>query len=833
MRKTIKILFALSAIILTLSLCGCGFVSYVTFPEESEDISSELEEYLELIDGLSYEECYREDERREFILALLDAKNELRECKNAEELAVVFEKHSQIILAIPTDLELTVVYMTELMHKAYPQIEYRETEQKQLDELFEEYLEKVLEISGVVEGEKLINDFKTLAAGIKTDAQYDAEELLAAQESLADFGEDLDYSIYRGAERDLLQKTVKDFKEDLKNAKSTEECGELLITYTGKVNVIPTAASLLEKEQKLWADIWEARMSQFADKYSIDAASEINALVREIKVQKNAEDAGRLATAFMLSASDDLDTEALSDVRSIAKEHLNFLAVPADYRESQKNDIKNIVSQYTQAIDGSDSISAILELVDSAAQAVSQIKTNDELWYAEDHDFIARMQLKYGNYSLSRPATISYASSNKELARIIDYYAFYQLNAESFERATFRVKLDFAHKYADYVIKDVYWYCELLRSAVGITGYFEGDSSQLVITLIPYDIASVSNVDNAVKIKRYDSLIEYTSDSTLSERAEDFDEFPYYQKYAGKYITVWNSQQLWYALEHEYIPIPIEDSPAEIVLERAKEILRSIIKDGMTIEEKVFAIYSWYGDNVTYDYDYESYLYVGNREDFPDSMASMLRSFHAEGALLDNLAVCCSYAKSCLILMRLEGIEAYRVILHQYEENGIGNFGAEGYGSHAIIALRASDGKFYYCDVEQSSAGPELSYEKYHQLLVTAQEQFPYEHSIDRIWNELDYGEDFPTELFWSNITYNGKSIFVSSEAELRALLDDYIANKKENSQINIFCHNNPELQVRKTLDSYENITYNMFRYNEFNEYMIHCVDNKEPSFLE
>ena len=827
MRKNIKILFALFALLLTLSLCGCGFVSYIENADvETEDISSELEEYLSMIDKLSNEECYREDERREYILAILDAKNELRECKTIEELDAVFDKHSQIILAIPTDLDLTIIYMTERLREIYPQIEYRELEKKQLDRLFAEYLEKMQGISGVVDAEKLLNEFKTLSAGIKTDAQYDTEELVAAQDTMSDFGEDLDYSIYRSAERAAMQNTVSAFKAALGKAKNAEECFELLKTYTIKINEIPTAEELLEREQDEWAKNWDTRLSQFADKYSIEADAEMSELLKNIRAQKNSKDAGRLATGFMLSFADDIGDSAISDIKSIAKEYIGFIAVENNYRDAQKNDIKNIVSAHAQKIDSADNVASILAFSESAEEAIAEIKTNDELWYAEDHDFIARMQSKYGEMSLARPDTISYASSNKELAKIIDYYAFYQLNSESFERANFRVKLDFSHKYADYVIKDVYWYCELLRSAVGITGYFENDSSQLVITLIPYELASVSNTDKAVEIKRYDSLIEYTSDSALTERAEDFDEFPYYQKYAGRYITVWNSQQLWYALEHEYIPIPIEDSPAEIVLERAKEILRSIIKDGMTIEEKVFAIYSWYGDNVTYDNDYDYYLYVNDRDNFPDSMVSMLRSFHAEGALFDNLAVCCSYAKSCLILMRLEGIEAYRVILHQYEDNAIGNHGAEGYGSHAIIALKASDGKFYYCDVEQSSAGPELSYEKYHQLLVTAEEQFPYEHSVDRIWNELDYGEEFPMELFWGNITYNGKSIFVKSQDELRALIDDYIVNNtKENSQINIFCYNESELEIVKVLDTYENITYNQFHYNEFNEYMIHYTE--------
>jgi hypothetical protein len=438
------------------------------------------------------------------------------------------------------------------------------------------------------------------------------------------------------------------------------------------------------------------------------------------------------------------------------------------------------------------------------------------------------MKEKYGSYMLLPPESLTVANSVDELARIIDYYAFYQLDGKSFERGTFRVKLNFSHKYAEWIIRDVYWCCELLRSAVGISGEFDGDSSNLVITLHPYDIATVTNENRLEGAKRYDSLIEYTPSGEHTDRAEDFDDFPYLEKYAGKYVTVWNSQQLWYALEKEYIPLPLKDSPAEAVMTRAKEILREIIKDGMSIEEKIYAIYSWYSDNVYYDYAYEDKTYVEDRANFPDSEVATLRSFHAEGALLDNLAVCCSYAKSTLILMRLEGIEAYRVILHLYSDNAIDNHGEASYGSHAIIALRGSDGKFYYCDTEQCAAGDSLKYEKYMQLMVTAEEQCPYNNAIDRIWNGLDYSEKFPMKLFWDGLTYNGKSVFVDNEKELKAIIDEFCALGDKTKQINIFTFDVGKFDVKELLDLDERIEYFYAGLGEFYEYMISYVGDPE-----
>ena len=172
--------------------------------------------------------------------------------------------------------------------------------------------------------------------------------------------------------------------------------------------------------------------------------------------------------------------------------------------------------------------------------------------------------------------------------------------------------------------------------------------------------------------------------------------------------------------------------------------------------------------------------------------------------------------------MRLEGIEAYRVILHSYTDNAIDNLGQYGYGSHAIIALRASDGRFYYCDVEQSATGSDQIYEKYHQLLVTAKEQHPYSNSIDRIWNHLDYATEMPMELFWNHLSYRGQGLFIEDEEGLLALLREYIASGAKDSQINVFQYGESDLVIEDVLDQYANITYHMAEYNGFKEYMIH-----------
>ncbi len=806
MRNIVKLLTAAVIIVFCLSLCSCGFVNYVRYDELANDeFSLSLQEYIDRLHALSNEAYYREDERRDYVIAMIDAENELKECTTLAELERVFEKHSEYILSIPTDLELIVIYFTEQLNLIASADLYRETEQELIDSLLAEYLQKLQSISDALDGEKLMYEFKTLVADVKTLAEYYAEELSALKQNLSDIFDNIDYSLYPTADHDELCNIILKFNSELEKADTTVECTDLFKTYQNKISKILTLEQRLELDREKWVDTWSAELGRFADSYSLKIDDEIAECLDIIETQYNVEDAQRIGAAFILSYADQLGTSALTDMRNAAKIYVGGIAVLDRYREEQRQEIAKINDNYLGAIESAASMSKISELIDGAKSEIADIPTNKELWRKEDEEFRAYMQNKYSGLMLTPPEILDRAESNEELAKIIDYYAFYQVDGQSFERNTFRVKLDFSHKYADYVIKDVYWYCELLRSAVGIEGYFETDSSRLVITLIPYDLASASNADGPVKFVRYDSLIEYDSDSTLVDRAEDFDAFPYYEKYAGRYVSVWNSQQLWYALEHEYIPLPVENSPAQKVLERAKEILRNIIKDGMSIEEKVFAIYSWYAANVRYEFDLEKYIDIDGRNDQPDRLTATLNSFNAEGALLDNLAVCCSYTKSALILMRIEGIEAYRVILHNNDLDWIDRWCESHYGSHAIVALRASDGKFYYCDPVESSAN--TVYQQYHQMLITAKERYIY-YEIDRIWNHLDYGDEFPMELLWNKLTYEGNSVFVKTEQELRNMIESIITRGDSGKQINVFDRGQAEFNIGDVLDSYENITY-------------------------
>ena len=813
-----RIILFTSVLLLLLLLTACGFVSYVEYKsDEAVSIDEALEKYLTDIELLSNESYYKDEEKRIYIAALIDAKNELSECKSASELNEVFARHKKIILAIPTELDLVQEHCIELMYSYATENKYRDAESLHVDALTNEYLAKIKDADTTLSAELTLYKFQEELAKIKTHLQLLAGELKGY--SLT-FGYDIDYSKYTTEDQEKITKLCSEFREKILTIKDIAEADKYVEETMATLNAIPKKDMILSELRAELQKQWSKSFEEISEKYSIDI-SELSGALPKIAIAENREDANRIGASAVLGALSKAERCDFDDFVDYAMLYIDNAAHLPKYREAEQAYIKEKVAKASVDIQSANDILSVQNIINVLKNDISLQPTNDEVWEREQNEFLLAMNNSY-KHALTPPKSLTHATSYEELADIIDYYAFYQISDTSFMRNTFRVSIDFLHNNARYTVNEVYWYCELIRSAVGLDAYFEQDSSQLVITLIPYALASKSNADSTTFYKRHDSVIDFASSKGLTERAKDFEAFRYLELYKGKYVEVWTSQQLWYALEHEYTPIPIKDSPAEIVLERAKQILREIIKEGMTQEEKIFAIYSWYADNVSYDFKYIDYVSPENSDRFPDSLVATLNSFHAEGALLEGLAVCCSYAKSALILMRIEGIEAYRVILHSYSDNEIGNHGQLGYGSHAIIALKGSDGKYYYCDVEQSVYSDKITLEKYHQLLVSPKEQWPSNRAVDRIYNGLDYADALPIEDFWSKLEYKGTSVVIKTEAQLSELINKFRSENNSALQLTVFDMGVADFDVKKALDGYADLSLHQFSFGGLTEYTIY-----------
>ena len=454
------------------------------------------------------------------------------------------------------------------------------------------------------------------------------------------------------------------------------------------------------------------------------------------------------------------------------------------------------------------------------------IPTSDLLWKQEDQQFLSDLADLYGNNTLQAPESLYEASSYEEMAAIIDYYAFYQISNTAFLRDTFRIKLLYSYRSAQFEINEVYWYCELLRGAVGITGHLEITTGghYLVVELVPYAMATVTNADPSPYVAdRYESRVSYKqSSATYTARGDDFEDFAYLTQYEKTLSGVWNSHQLWYAFEHGYIPLVVENSPAERVLEECKRLLRELILDGMTDEEKIFAIFEWYGKYVQFDDGYADYLYPEDREHFPDSLVATLNSYHMEGALFDHLATCESSVKAMLVLLRMEGIECYRIFTHAYWDNAIDNLGRFGYGSHALLSIKLSDGSFYLSDPYEAYQH-NTTFPKYHQFLIPWNLQITYPATAyTRVFTNLTYGKTILPSVR-ENLVYNDTPIFVNNENQLQKILSDFAAETDSHICVSIFEYDiqNAELGILDAIKA-SSIAYYTVSHKGLVEYILY-----------
>lgn len=135
-------------------------------------------------------------------------------------------------------------------------------------------------------------------------------------------------------------------------------------------------------------------------------------------------------------------------------------------------------------------------------------------------------------------------------------------------------------------------------------------------------------------------------------RSANFDNFAINKNNNGT-MAVYNSEALWWALEHNYLPtFPEKNTKAEAFYNEAKNILREIINDDMTDYEKTLAIFEYLVDRVDYDYDaFEAPFTEGSNDNV---------CYYLEGVFEYNRAVCDGKSKAFVLLCRMEGIEALR-----------------------------------------------------------------------------------------------------------------------------------------------------------------------------
>lgn len=186
----------------------------------------------------------------------------------------------------------------------------------------------------------------------------------------------------------------------------------------------------------------------------------------------------------------------------------------------------------------------------------------------------------------------------------------------------------------------------------------------------------------------YDSTSSYTESASnefhlyRSTRSSTFDDFAINDREGASVST---SDQLFFAVEAGFRPVPVEGSVAERLYELAKDVCRTYIDDSMTDYEKVHTIYDWLGKYVVYDYNLVSQMTGIDPSDSRYDPFYSYDSFYLEGVLENHVAVCNGIAKTFVLLCSIEGITAVKV-------NGVASGGAHAWNKVLI------NGKWYIVD---------------------------------------------------------------------------------------------------------------------------------------
>ena len=267
-----------------------------------------------------------------------------------------------------------------------------------------------------------------------------------------------------------------------------------------------------------------------------------------------------------------------------------------------------------------------------------------------------------------------------------------------------------------------------------------------------------------------------------SARADDYEGFAINS--IAETFPVYNSEELWWAVEQGYRPIfPQSGTKAELFYERAKMILRDIITDGMTDYEKALAIYEYLIEAVAYDYD--AYYSAKTGEEEKENTC-----YYLEGVFEKGRAVCDGKTKAFVLLAGMEGIDCVRA------------FGSSLTGSvgHAWNYVKI-DGYWYLVDTTEGDARFEsssaiskffgyrfesVSYDSFLKPLFSHYDKYEY----TEMWADITVPEKnyaYGDSYFNAKLNGTGHDFYIESAAEAEALLSAYRSSGAADDFIVVF----------------------------------------------
>ena len=245
---------------------------------------------------------------------------------------------------------------------------------------------------------------------------------------------------------------------------------------------------------------------------------------------------------------------------------------------------------------------------------------------------------------LPAPADLAYAANRKELVKIVNWYAFYR-------ESGFSVKLGYAASDVDEELNYLWRHSDLLASQCSLFGSLENGVLTVDLKFYP---------ESYLAVPRYTTPAVYLGGETSAPKGTDT--LPGLDPEHG--VSVWDSEQACYALANGYKISPIPGSPAESIVETAKNILSGMIDDGMTEWQIAYRVYVWLVSHAAYDQaeHWAGKIDTADRAKESEALSARVIGFKAEGPLLYGVGACFGFAKASVLLLGLEGINVRRVV---------------------------------------------------------------------------------------------------------------------------------------------------------------------------
>lgn len=399
--------------------------------------------------------------------------------------------------------------------------------------------------------------------------------------------------------------------------------------------------------------------------------------------------------------------------------------------------------------------SACTNQYDYSAQLVENKTIYAKATYLTDQVYFYPYLEKF-NYAKNHTSETLNIDSHKMLIGYIDYCVFYDV----FESQNIRLHLNYSHSGS--IGEEI---ADAVNERKTNTEFRKAYAGEINASF-SYGYFKLSTTDTvaAGDLQTFGGDIYAQQDFAL--RADDLnlrddDDYNDFKiNNIGKQITVSNSEQLVWVLENGYRPNCVGD--AAVVYNQAKQILRNICSDEMRDIEKLQAIYKWLALNVSYDQEAYRKLTDGL---ISDEEANTYDAWYVEGVFNHHKAVCEGYAKTLLIMAKMEGIPTICV-------SGNGHMWNRVYLGSAWYGIDATHG-----DLSISNRS--------HEIFTNAAFLFTDEYKSNLGYTATNYIDFAATTTInaykYIKFNYHGNTydLLIDNQAELSALINyigDYSA---------------------------------------------------------